>query len=143
MREDSQGGITPLIGMHRVALRPPEGQRCQRPRCTSCTSPPVADVLWHTCPAAATVGSGSSACVVSSGHATCASAASTWGSQKVMFMAWYRAMAAANSVRACSRCPVMADSMPRPRRQWASVSTTLFYCRRSNSRLRDWVAFSQ
>jgi len=62
----------------------------------------VADALWRACPAAATVSSGSSACVASSGHAICASAASAWGSQKVISMARYRAMAAVSSVRAGS-----------------------------------------
>src|SRR5262249_36777383 len=37
---------------------------------------------------------------------TCASAASVWGSQKIISMAPYRAMAADSAVRACSRCPV-------------------------------------
>jgi hypothetical protein len=38
----------------------------------------------------------------------CASAASAWGSQKVIAMAWYIAMAAVSSARACSRCSVVA-----------------------------------
>ena len=39
---------------------------------------------------------------------TCASAASVWGSQKVMSMARYRSMAIASAVRACCRWPVVA-----------------------------------
>src|SRR5262249_52845920 len=50
---------------------------------------------------------------------TCASAASVSGSQKVMSMAWYISMAVDNAVRACSRWPVAAYSVPRPRWQWA------------------------
>jgi hypothetical protein len=50
---------------------------------------------------------------------TCASAASTWGSQKVMSMSRYKAMAAASAARACSCWPLLAYSVPRPRWQWA------------------------
>ena len=38
---------------------------------------------------------------------TCASAASAWGSQKVMSMARYSSMAADSSARACSRRPIL------------------------------------
>src|SRR5215813_4395920 len=44
---------------------------------------------------------------------------SVWGSQNVMSMARYRAIAADRAVRACSRQPILAYSMPRPRWQWA------------------------
>ena len=46
---------------------------------------------------------------------TCATAASAWVSQKVMSMARYSTMAADSPVRACSRWPVAAYSVPRPR----------------------------
>src|SRR5215813_11326373 len=52
---------------------------------------------------------------LASSHSTCASAASAWGSQKVMSMARYSAMAADNSAQACSRWPVVAYRAPRPR----------------------------
>lgn len=51
--------------------------------------------------------------------ATCASAASVSGSQKVISIAWYSLRAAEHLTCACSRGPVMADSVPRPRWQWA------------------------
>ena len=50
---------------------------------------------------------------------TCASAASVSGSQKVISMARYSSIAVDSSVRACSRWPVVAYSVPRPRWQWA------------------------
>ena len=50
---------------------------------------------------------------------TCASAASASGSQRVIAIDWYNAMAAANPVRASSRWPVAAYRVPRPRWQWA------------------------
>src|SRR5262245_46075862 len=37
---------------------------------------------------------------------TCASAASVWGSQKVISMDWYIALAVESATRACSRWPV-------------------------------------
>ena len=43
---------------------------------------------------------------------TCDSTASAWDSQKVMSMARYSAMAAESSVRACSRWPAVAYSIP-------------------------------
>src|SRR5439155_5420662 len=43
---------------------------------------------------------------------TCASAASAWGSQKVMSMARYIAMAVDSSARACSCRPVLAYHAP-------------------------------
>src|SRR5207237_5088848 len=46
---------------------------------------------------------------------TCASTASAWSSQKVISIDWYIAIAVANAARACSRWPVMAYSVPRPR----------------------------
>ena len=49
----------------------------------------------------------------------CASTAAAWGSQKVMSMARYSAMAADSSARACSGRPLFAYSVPRPRWQWA------------------------
>src|SRR5262245_49618242 len=50
---------------------------------------------------------------------TCASAASTSGSQKVIAMARYRSMAVARAVRACSPRPSFRYRVPRPRWQWA------------------------
>src|SRR5215813_4008273 len=50
---------------------------------------------------------------------TCASAASVCGSQNVMSIDWYISMAVDNAARACSRWPVAAYSIPRPRWQWA------------------------
>src|SRR5215471_552813 len=50
---------------------------------------------------------------------TCARAASVWGSQKVISMSRYSAMAVDNSVWACSCWPTLAYSVPRPRWQWA------------------------
>src|SRR6516164_6509586 len=49
----------------------------------------------------------------------CASAASVWGSQNVISMARYSAMAVDSAVRACSVWPAVAYSMLRPRWQWA------------------------
>src|SRR5712664_4023259 len=51
---------------------------------------------------------------------TCAKAASAWGSQNVMSMARYSAMAAARSVRAWSTRPIRLCRVPRPRWQWAT-----------------------
>src|SRR5207245_8672848 len=45
---------------------------------------------------------------------TCASAASAWGSQKVMSMARYRAIAADRAARAGARRPVWPYSQPSP-----------------------------
>jgi hypothetical protein len=39
---------------------------------------------------------------------TCASAASAWGSQKVISRAWYNSMAADKVAHACSRWPILA-----------------------------------
>ena len=50
---------------------------------------------------------------------TCASATSACGSQNVISMARYISMAVDSSARACSRWPVLAYSVPRPRWQWA------------------------
>ena len=50
---------------------------------------------------------------------TCASAASVCGSQNVISMSRYSAMAVDSAVRACSRWPVCAYSVPRPRWQCA------------------------
>src|ERR1051325_9596510 len=47
----------------------------------------------------------------------CASAASAWGSQKVMSIARYRSMAVESAARARSCWPVAAYSVPRPRWQ--------------------------
>src|SRR5262245_47851848 len=49
----------------------------------------------------------------------CASAASAWGSQKVMSMLRYSSMAVDSSARACSRGPIVAYKVPRPRWQCA------------------------
>src|SRR6516162_1077902 len=62
---------------------------------------------------------GADSIVVHQRPSTCASAASVCGSQNVMSMARYSAMAVDSAVRACSRWPVVAYSMPRPRWQWA------------------------
>src|SRR5262249_38907597 len=56
--------------------------------------------------------------VVHQRPSTCASAASVCGSQKIISIDRYISMAVDNSVRACSRWPVVAYSMPRPRWQW-------------------------
>jgi len=50
---------------------------------------------------------------------TCASVASVRGSQNVIAMARYSAMAAASFVRACSQRPVVVYRVPRPAWQWA------------------------
>ena len=50
---------------------------------------------------------------------TRASAASAWGSQKVMSMTRYNSMAAVSSTRACSTRPMRPYRVPRPRWQWA------------------------
>src|SRR5207245_3197581 len=50
---------------------------------------------------------------------TCARAASTWGSQKVMSMARYKAIAADSAARACSGRLLLVYSVPRPPWQWA------------------------
>src|SRR5262249_18071079 len=50
---------------------------------------------------------------------TAASVASTWGSQNVISMARYNAMAADSSARAGPVRPILACRVPRPRWQWA------------------------
>src|SRR5262249_41134421 len=50
---------------------------------------------------------------------TWASAASVWGSQKVISIPRYISTAVASSARACSRWPIAAYSVPRPRWQCA------------------------
>ena len=50
---------------------------------------------------------------------TCASAASAWGSQKVISIARYSSIAVDSTVRACCRCPVLTYSVPRLRWQCA------------------------
>src|SRR5262249_8001058 len=57
--------------------------------------------------------------VVHQRPSTSASAASVWGSQNVISMARYSAMAVDNSVWAGSRRPVVAYRVPSPRWQWA------------------------
>ena len=49
----------------------------------------------------------------------CARAASVWGSQKVISIVRYSAMAVESAVQACSCCPCLAYNVPRPRWQWA------------------------
>src|SRR5262245_60330976 len=49
---------------------------------------------------------------------TCANAASVCGSQKVISIDWYISIAMESAIGACSRCPVVAHSVPRPRWQW-------------------------
>src|SRR5262249_35770406 len=51
---------------------------------------------------------------------TCASAASVWGSQKVISIARYISRAVASAVRAGSRWPILAYRVPRPWWQWAT-----------------------
>ena len=51
----------------------------------------------------------------SGSHTIRANAASASGSQKVMSMARYSAMAVERAVRACSRWPVVAYRVPSPR----------------------------
>ena len=55
------------------------------------------------------------------GHhaSTCASAASVSGSQKVISISRYIAIAVDNAARACSCWPIVAYSVPKPRWQWA------------------------
>ena len=50
---------------------------------------------------------------------TCASAASAWGSQNVMSIAWYSAMAVDSAARAFSICPIWLYNVPSPSWQWA------------------------
>ena len=54
---------------------------------------------------------------------TCASAASVSGSQKVISISRYISIAVDSAVRACSRWPVAAYSVPRPRWQCACSGT--------------------
>src|SRR5262245_48963613 len=49
----------------------------------------------------------------------CASAASAWGSQKVMSIARYISIAVVSAVWACSCWSTVVYSIPRPRWQWA------------------------
>ncbi len=50
---------------------------------------------------------------------TSASAASVWGSQKVMSIARQRSITVDSSARACFLWPIVAYKVPRPRWQWA------------------------
>ena len=65
---------------------------------------------------------------------TCASAASAWGSQKVMSMARYISIAVVSAVWAYARWPTVVYSVLRPRWQWATSGRMPS----SSARVRAW-----
>jgi len=68
----------------------------------------------------------------------CATATAACGSQHVIAMARYIAIAVERSARACSRWPVMPYSVPRPRWPWAWSGRLP----RSSARARAWRSWA-